>query len=172
MIAGVDYDSFGIYVATLWDTLTDEFDEHTARFYTLKFRKRHGKEAKADFAFEAALRLPGLITSEIPVPWQVAVERGKAPPGMQKSQFGLGRVQGIIVATFAHYSGPPAILEIPTSEWKIACAGKGYGNAAKDVVHERFFAERWQGEIPDDENMRDALCIAYAARELDRSASR
>ena len=163
MIAGVDYDSHGVYIATLWNVATDEHDAAAAGFDTFIFRKRHGLEARADFAFDAVKRLPVLLES-LPPMQVVFVERGYG--SSFRSAFVLGRVQGVIVASLARTS--LIVNELSVHEWKKELTGNG--NAKKAEAHEAL-AARFHGQMPDDENMRDALAIAYVGRELNRRAS-
>jgi hypothetical protein len=169
-IAGVDYDSFGVYVALL--PFSEEWDglPHAPgpQYVELLYRKRHGREAAGDFTFEAAKRIPELIYERVPIPSLVFVERGFAKPGQQKHLFAMGRVQGLVVGSFLRMSVPVAVNELTTAEWKIGAGAKG--NAPKAVAHAAL-AERFAGELPDEENMRDAVAIAYAGRALNRKAS-
>lgn len=158
MIAGVDFDSFAVYVAAL--PFKREEDLERARFTTIRFREKN--EAGADRAFEAALRLPDRLRFElVPTPAVVWIERPMSE--QRKHLVTMGRVQGIIIATLLELD-VDVIEELTPQEWKLAIAGKGFGNAKKAAVHEHL-ARLWPGELPDDENMRDALAIAWTARE-------
>lgn len=164
MIAGVDFDSFGVYIAEL--PYEESRDGADARFIAIKFRKTSGLEARADFAFEAVLRLPRLIGGTL-APYtaeNVFVELGRG--ASRRSDFLLGRVQGAIAATFASVDSC-SVIEMSAQEWKKALTGNG--NAPKDVAHLEL-ARRYGGKMPADENMRDALAIAFVGRELIRQA--
>jgi Holliday junction resolvasome RuvABC endonuclease subunit len=134
-----------------------------ARFSVLGFRER-SRESGAEWAFEAAKRIPQAIALkwEDDPPDVVYVERPIVPKGQLRQAIGLGRAQGLIVAGFQQ-AGVKVIEEMTPGEWRIGVAGVGYGNAPKAIVHEKL-GELWLPELPRDENLRDALCIAWAAR--------
>ena len=158
MIAGVDFDSFAVYIAAL--PFEREHEAARARFTTIRFREKN--EAGADEAFAAALRLPARLRFELaPTPAAAWIERPMSE--QRKHLVTMGRVQGLIVATLLDL-GVEVIEEVTPQEWKLAVAGKGYGNAKKAAVHEHL-ARLWPAELPADENMRDALAIAWTARE-------
>lgn len=158
MIAGVDYDSFAVYVAALpFDPSRDIID---ARFTTIAFRDRK-RASSADDAFEASLGLPLQIRYELdPRPAVVWIERAMSE--QRKHLFTMGRVQGIVVGALVEL-GVEVVEEVTPQQWKLGVAGKGFGNAKKAAVHERL-GKLWPRALPDDENMRDALAIAWHAR--------
>lgn len=158
MIAGVDFDSFGVYVAVL------PFEENGAgaRFHIIGFRHR-SREAGADWAFEAARRIPDAIDELVrPMPVVVYVEKPFVPRGQIKQAVGLGRVQGLIVAGFA-LAGVEVIEEMSPGEWRRGVGA--LGNAPKATAHE-LLAELYPEPLPRDENLRDALAIAWTARKV------
>lgn len=160
MIAGVDFDSFGVYVACLpWEEADDELG---ARFHILGFRERR-REVEAEWAFEAAKRIPDAIAAIVrPSPTVVYVEKPFVPRGQIKQAVGLGRVQGLIVAGFAR-AGVEVIEEMTPGEWRRGVGA--LGNAPKANAH-ALLAELYPVPLPRDENLRDALAIAWTARKL------
>lgn len=166
MVAGVDFDSFGVFVASL--PFAKERDREEARFVTVRFRHR-SRESGAEWAFETAKAIPQLLAFELGrVPAVAFIEHGFAPQGQVKHVFGMGRVQGLVIATLLDMG--VVVNEMTPGEWRIGVAGKGYGNAPKALVHEKL-AELFTGTMPDDENMRDALAMAWVGRELNEAAS-
>lgn len=162
MIVGIDYDSFGIYVARLSfdEALDHDVTGAFVRFDSFVFRGR--REQRADFAFPAVTRIPGML-AQLGVPQLVFVERGTGQS--RRADFTLGRVQGAIVATFASWQSAPSVNELLASEWKKELTGNG--NASKAEAHEAL-GLRFAGSLPRDENMRDVLAIAWTGRELNR----
>lgn len=165
MIAGVDYDSFGVWIAMLPHETNDGI------LVPLSYRHR-SRESASEYAFTATRRIPHLIAGHVhPRPDVVFVERGHAPPKMQKSLFGMGRVQGAVVASLALVMPDVPVNELRDAEWKHALTGNG--RATKTAAHAAL-AERLGldvAELPSNENLRDALAIAWTGRELNRKAS-
>lgn len=154
MIAGVDYDSFGVYVVAL-----PHHESDVVFSWEVEFRKPN--EARADRAFDTALRIPHMLPQLTRV--DVAfIERGTG--ASRRSDFLLGRVQGLVAATLAMQG--IAVNEMPAGEWKKALTGNG--NAPKPAAHEAL--ARLGFLLPENENSRDALAIAWTGRELNRAA--
>ena len=188
MIVGVDYDTYRVVLAAV--PFEDDSDGETVvEVETISYRKTSGFEAKADFQFEAAKRIGGLLLgSEIlhrireGVPAVVWIERGF---GMsRRSDYLLGRIQGLVLAA-VQAAIPPgsasAVNEITIQEWKREIVGNG--NAKKEAVVPALL-DRWSvllvepgfGETeavaatgtPDE---WDAAAIALAGRLLNARAS-
>ena len=164
IVAGVDYDSFGAYVA-----LVDAGDYSLLDLILLRFRDK-SRESDASYAFPASRRLPGALEDAIlgrgPElrPAIAYVERAWTPRGQLKQAFGLGRVQGLIVATLLKIE--VAVDELTPAEWRHELGVKG--NCSKSEAHlallgigSPFYGEG-DARLIADENVRDALAIAYA----------
>jgi Holliday junction resolvasome RuvABC endonuclease subunit len=174
IVAGVDYDSFGVYLA-----LVDAGDYSLADLAVIRFRDK-SREADKSYAFPAAQRIPEALTEALFIarrklwPRLAYVERGFSPKGQQRQAFGLGRVQGLIVAALLEHDVP--VDELTPAEWRKELGVPG--NCSKAEAHlallgvgAPFYGEG-DPRLVADENVRDALAIAYAgARRNARGAS-
>lgn len=169
LVAGVDYDTFGVYAA-----LVDARDFSLSDLVVLRYRDK-SRQADASYAFPAARALPTAVYNALYEqdrrPVLAFVERAYIPRGQLRQAFALGRVQGLVVAGLLDLG--VIVEELTPAEWRKELGVPG--NCAKAEAH-LALAERYpDADDPRlrDENVRDALAIAYAGvrrnkRDLER----